>query len=206
MPSLKSCLVLSAFLFLATALAGAPASAQQVGQAVVDGRVVILNSDGTWQFRDEIQQTSDCQDIGRFSLCLSRGEWSRLPASGAFNALFSRENKYYFGVLIEPQGTKQGMAQQFFQGAILSNAALAAGTTAENVTVHDVIDGVGGKLGLNGIIYSISLSGSPFLYYNAFKVYENESVQFVFWKIGETPDPEFLDAVTQALQKIERKG
>jgi hypothetical protein len=192
-------------LVLATASGAGHAAAEKVGQAIVDGRVVILKSDGTWHFRDEGAQQSGCESISRFSVCLQKNEWSRLPKTADFSAIFSRGNRYYFGIISEPTGSNQGIEENVLQKIILENAARGGNTTVENVTVHDVVDTVNDKLGLRGVVYSVSIGGAPIVYYNAFRVYKDQSVQFVFWMIGTNPEQAFLEVVSNTLDKITRE-
>lgn len=199
-------IMLSSLILLTVFWVNGPALAEKVGQAIVDGRIVILNSDGTWHFRDEAPPRADCDRVSSFTLCIDKSKWSQLPKSGDFSAMYSRDNRYYFGVIAEPAGRNQGLREQVLQKVILENAARGGNTTVDNVTVFQVYDRLDTALGLRGVIYSVVIDGLPIVYYNAFRVYENQSVQFIFWMLGQQPEPGFENLVMDTLRNIARDG
>ena len=81
------------------------AIAEQVGTAVVNGKTVILDSDGTWKYRDGIQPSSLCDKLEGFEVCVRKIGWTALQKHGQFAYSYTYNQRYYFGIIVNPFGT-----------------------------------------------------------------------------------------------------
>lgn len=186
-------------------LAGGNARAEQVGTAVIDGRVVILDSNGTWRYRDQ-QPTGgaeDCDSVTGLLICPDKKLWIKEPKQDDYSALYSRGSQYYFGVISEPFGIDKGVKYEFLEKVIIENAASASGKSAKDVAVFEMNSDTGFEPGLRSMIYATEIDGTPFVYYNAYKIYRQKTIQLVFWTIGREPTPDFKAAVKDMLGKID---
>lgn len=201
------------FLFIAlvllTAVSGiSQVMAEQVGSAIVNGRIVVLDSDGTWRYQDEAGQSSQgsgCETIEGADFCLSKINWKKTDGSGDFAGLYVFANKYYFGVIFEPLGSDDGYTYEFLQDAILANAAAATGSNAKQVPVVNTSTNVEGKPEFRSITYNPTINGTPFVFHNVFKIYPKKAVQLVFWGLGTTVSSDFQGKIDEALANIDFK-
>ncbi|WP_020180447.1 hypothetical protein [Methylopila sp. M107] len=179
------------------------ASADQVGAAVVDGRIVILNSDNTWAYADaQKQSAAGCDRFPGVELCVKDLGWASVDKVGAFQALYRVGSQYYFGLVREPYGAKAGVTLQALRSAIVQNAALAAKTTVDKVPVLEVSTEVAGIPQAEAVTYTVQMSGLPLIYRNIFRVKDDESMQIVFWSVGTTISPEFKAKIDDTVAKI----
>ena len=56
--------------------------------------------------------------------------------------------------------------------------------------------------GDNSITYGVTITDMPFVFHNAFKVYDDKSVQFVFWALGKDMPADFPATYGAALDSI----
>ncbi len=198
------CLFLTVFL---TAVNSSPGSAEQVGTAVVDGRIVILESDGTWRFKDGARNAAkdSCENIHGLEICLNGSVWRKRNLGGSFSTGYVNANKYFFGVIHESSGSKDGYTYNFLQEAILSNAAKASGVDLRQVPVLNVTDEVPDFPGFRSITYNPKIKGTPFIFHNFFKIYDDKSFQIVFWALGNKMTEDFQNTIDNVMEKIKAK-
>lgn len=197
--------------FLAFALGGlllvaTPAVAEPVGSAVVNGQIVILDSNGTWKYKDAkppVEEPS-CDKAGTVDLCITKLGWKAAAKRGDFVALYSFNGKYYFGIMSEPSGTDNGMSEAILRQAIIENAAQGSGTTANRIPVLATEEQVKGRAEFKSISYAVPSNGgaSPLVFHNVYRVYRDKSVQFVFWGAGKAMSKDFSTAINSAIEQI----
>ncbi len=186
------------------AWATAPALADQVGTSLVNGRMVILDSDGTWRYADDVagSEPQGCDRTENLEVCAIKLGWAKNQTSGDFDLMYTHSQKYYFAVIAEPYGSTHGVKYQTLQSAIISNAARAAATDARSVPVLATEMEVQGKPGLRSITYGPTLQGTPFIFYNAYQILPDKSVQLVFWGIGKEVTPEFTKLINETVANV----
>ena len=174
---------------------------------MVDGRIVILDSDGTWRFKDGAQNAAEgnCENISGLEICLSGSVWRKRNLGGSFSTGYVNSNKYFFGVIHESSGSKDGYTYNFLQDAILSNAAKASGVDLKQIPVVNVSDEVENFPGFRSITYSPTIKGTPFIFHNFFKIYDDRSFQIVFWALGNSMSEEFRNTIDDVMEKIKAK-
>jgi hypothetical protein len=183
----KICGFLAFILFSFCSLA---ASASEIGRATIDGRTVIVDSNGTWTYADAIQSPQAaglvCTNgsISKskklpISFCLEK-PWVldiSPPGSMEFQVL-NRDLDLYFGLITER--TQMDMAG--LRRAILYNAA-----TASNISEQDVPIAKETKEMINGtewnyIEYDIAIVGGKFRFGNYYVILGDRGVaQMAFW-------------------------
>lgn len=190
------------------ALAGAAtiSSAKQVGTAVVNGRIVILDSDGTWKYQDGAPDggnaSAGCETLEHIKLCLDSSGWANANLPGDFIGSYSTGGKYFLGIVYEPNGTKDGYTYEFLQQAIIQNAAAAAGTGPENIPILDSKTDIAEMDGFRSVTYNVTINGAPFVFHNIFKIYPDRAVQFAFWSIGREYTDDFREKVGKFAQGV----
>jgi hypothetical protein len=181
-----------------------PAVGEQIGTAVVNGRTVILDDNGTWKYKDEsdTQINTKCDNVGETKLCIQDMGWVKLPKRGDFVAMYSYSSKYYFGIISEPYGKKDGVNAKSLREAFIANAAAGAKTTPENIPVVASDDSVPGHPELQSLTYLMSDSNNrslTFVFHNVFHLSDHKSVQYVFWGVGKNLTSDFKSVITQTL-------
>ncbi len=185
----------------------APAVGEQIGSAVVNGRTVILDDDGTWKYKSASNNAanSKCDTVGTIQLCIRGMGWRETPKQGDFSVLYTYKNKYYFGVISEPYGTKDGVTAEALRTAIIENVATVAKIKPKDIPVIDSSDSVEGHPELKSITYTASLPNMrsmKFVYHNVIHLSDHESVQILFWGVGKTLSSEFKSVITKTLDNI----
>ena len=140
-----------------------PTFAQSVlGKAIVDGRAVLILSDGTWRHEDEPSTASgDCALVALgLSFCGSSRIWIPIIPFGPDAAAAYRFDDLHYGQIIaEGIGSEHGLDMAFIRAAVLENAAAASGLIASDIPVLDVrpaeIDGMEAET----IVYSAEFNG-----------------------------------------------
>ncbi len=184
------------------------ALAERVGTAVVGGKTVVLDSDGTWKYQDgtaasAVGGSSKCDKFINISVCLATLGWEKSPTKmGTFEAVYSLNRKVYMGVISEPNGKKDGMTPELVQRAILNTAGGAGKMTPTDVPVLATSDKVDGLPDTRSISFTIPLNGTPFVYHVAYYIDEERTWQFAFWMVGKEFRKELLADVATALKSI----
>ncbi len=202
--------VLSILCALIAGLAAFHAAAEQVGTAVVKGRTVILDGNGTWRYKDDAQgppSADGCDTVEVLEVCAGKLGWTKVRNEniGDYSVLYVNSGKYYFGIIVEPYGTEDGVNMESLQRAIIENAATFTNTTPSAIPVLGTESEVKGLPGFRSVTYSPSMSGTPFVFRNMFSVLPKQSIQMVFWGIGKQASPEFTGKVDEALKQIRVK-
>lgn len=180
------------------------AHAEKVGTAVVNGRTVVLDGNGTWQYEDAISgdQVNNCETVKGVEVCVKKEGWREVPKQGRFQVLYTLSDQYYFGILVEPFGLKDGITYDGIQVGIIGNAAGGGQTTPANIPVLATEKEVNGYKDVRSITYLVSIAGMPLVFHNAFKVYNDKSVQFVFWTVGKKMSDDFRPLIDRTLKTI----
>ena len=202
--------VIAALTGLVLAGAVSASSARQVGTAVVNGRIVVLDSDGTWKYQDQAggggsSASSNCETLEHMELCLDASGWAKANLPGDFLGSYSTAGKYFLGIVYEPSGSNDGYTYEFLQDAILQNAAHASGTTPENIPILDTNKNSENLDGFRSITYNPTINGAPFVFHNIFKIYPDRAVQFAFWAIGKQYTDDFADKVAKFTKSVSFK-
>jgi hypothetical protein len=182
--------------------------AERVGTAVVGGKTVVLDSDGTWKYQDgtaasAIGGSSKCDKFKNVSVCLTALGWEKSPTKmGTFEAVYTLNRKIYMGVIAEPNGKKDGMTPELVQRAILSTAGGAGKMTPTDVPVLATSDKVDGLPDTRSISFTIPLNGTPFVYHVAYHIDDERTWQFAFWMVGKELRKDLLADVITALKAI----
>jgi hypothetical protein len=179
-------------------------SADQIGTAVVGGKTIIIDSNGTWSFEDAAtaEPGSDCDRLSGIKLCLKKAGWHSETPPDNFKLLFQNSAKYYLGIVLEPTGAKDGFTYELLQTAIITNAARGAGIRPAQVPVLDAQTNMKGHPGLRSVTFAVKVKGAPFIFHTVYKVYPDKAVQFVFWGLGTTMTKEFSEKIDTAIANI----
>ena len=189
---------------LSLAISTESSSARQVGTAVVNGRIIIIESDGTWKYKDESASGSgNCDTLEHIKICLGASGWSKANLPGDFIGSYTSDSgKYFLGIVYEPNGSNEGYTYDFLQKAIIENAAGASNTTAEDIPILDSTKKAPELEGFRSVTYSPTINGAPFMFHNIFKIYDDRAVQFAFWGLGRTYTDEFRKEVEQFTKNV----
>lgn len=179
--------------------------AKQVGTAVVNGRIVILDSDGTWKYQDEVKakagggniEKAGCEKLEHFQLCLKTTGWTKANLPGDFIGSYTTDQRYFIGIVYEPSGFNDGYTYEFLQQAIIQNAASASGTDPAKVPILDSKENATELEGYHSVTYSPVINGAPFIFHNIFRIYPDRAVQFAFWTVGREYTDEFRKKVEE---------
>jgi hypothetical protein len=131
--------------------------------------------------------------------------WKKIPKQGDFIAFYSYRSKYYFGVITEPYGEKDGITAKTLRTAIIENVATAAEIAAKDIPILGSSDSIEGHPELKSITYTASLANMrsmKFVYHNVFHVTNSRSTQYIFWGVGKNLSSDFKSVIKKTLDKI----
>ena len=174
-----------ALLLLGTGLSmGLPAAAAEIGRVELDGRIVILNDDNTWQYASDATPAaapSGCTQIASMvvpvSVCLDPAIWERAELGGDTEHSFKiKDAERYLMVITEsdffPNAT--------LKSAILKNAQAAAGLEKVNIVEEGEVEIRGARF--NRITYQTIVDGIDATYTNYYTGFIGKgSLQLVFF-------------------------
>lgn len=167
---------------------GASAWADEIGRHEINGRAIIIDSNGTWTYAEEApESTRECVDGNsvasrklRLSICV-RSPWKmdNTGGTGSFEFQFdNNQSEIYGGAITE----KTELPLEALEYAILKNAADAMGLRNDDVPVWKK-----SKVTLNDvewryIEYDITLKGAAFRFGNYYiSLGETGVAQVAFW-------------------------
>jgi hypothetical protein len=196
------------FAVLLPLLLAAPALAGQVGTAVIKGKVVILDDNGTWKFKDDkagSEQTCDVVDT--FEFCVEGTSWRRQTnkTDNFVEAYETKDGRYYVGIVAEPFGKSQGYTYDALRQGIISNMATATKAEESEIPVLGSVDAVTGYPDFHSVTYSGNMNKTPILFHNLFRIDEKQAHQIAFWTIGTEMTPDFQAKVDEFLKAARLK-
>ncbi|MEZ5792047.1 MAG: hypothetical protein R3D34_15145 [Nitratireductor sp.] len=165
-----------------TALAG-QALAGEVARVEVNGRMVILNDDNSWEFASDTGATrpSNCTEIKStvvpVSVCLDPDKWTLANLNGAEEHGFRhKEHDLYFLMITE----KTVIEKPALKKAAITNAQSAAGLNKVNILKDDSASVGGYPFG--HIIYNTLVDGIDITYDNYYTSFPDQgSLQLVIF-------------------------
>jgi hypothetical protein len=188
-------------LILSTLIFCGPLRAERIGTAVVGGRTVIIDSDGTWSYKEasSVKGKNHCDEMNGLSFCLQALGWRLVPAQPPFKLLYDNAEKYFLGVLNDPNGSDKGINYELLQTAIVSNAARGAESRPEDLPILNSQTEIKGHPGWRLIAFAAEIKGAPFVFHTLYKIYPEKSVQLVFWGLGKTEAKDFTDMIDASI-------
>ncbi|MEZ5872661.1 MAG: hypothetical protein R3D32_12630 [Nitratireductor sp.] len=143
------------------------ALSDEMGRVEVNGRMVILNDDNTWQFAsdDGSARPANCTEIKSevvpVSVCLDPEKWTLANLNGAEEHGFRhKEHDLYFLMITE----KTVIEKPALKKAAITNAQSAAGLNKVNVLEDDAASVGGYPFG--HIVYNTIVDGIDITYAN----------------------------------------
>lgn len=164
------------------------AIADEAGRVQLNGREVILQSDGTWKYSDAetAAASADCgagQGVASkklpVSFCLPQG-WRMManPSESMEFEAVQNEKDIYVGLITE----RTSMNDAAIRDAVLYNAASAAGIKQADVPVVLEEKRTFAGQDWNYIVYDVTFTGATFRFANYYKALGDKgSTQLVFW-------------------------
>lgn len=162
-----------------------PANAQEsVGRAIVDGKVVILYGDGTWQF-ETVEE--GCSAVAKgIAFCSSSAGWEKVSnASADAAATFRLDDRNYGMIIDELLGITDGMDKEFMTSAVIYNVAVGAGIAESEVVTMDIKDQTLFGRDARTITYAAAVDGLDVIYVNSIVFSDKRTVQVVTYSIGQ---------------------
>ncbi len=175
--------ILGLFLAIVTVFAASAHAQESVGRAVVEGKVIILYSDGTWEFE---AVDTDCSVVAKdITFCSNSDGWEKVSnASADAAASFRLDDRNYGMVIDEALGIEDGMDKEFMTGAVIYNVAVGAGITESEVVTMDIDDGTLFGRDARTIIYGAAVDGLDVIYVNSILFSKNRTIQMVSYSVG----------------------
>lgn len=168
-------------LTLALVLPSTLSAAEIVGQAVVNGKTVILFSDQTWSYEQSANE--DCNLVSKsVQFCGEGLGWTKFDAPNPqVTAAYRRNDRQYGQFVIENLGTADGLTLDAMRGLVLEFAKQVSGDTPTIVATSD------GEM--NGqptatIVYQLKIQGLEIVFANTLLLGDHLALQVQTYEIS----------------------
>jgi hypothetical protein len=194
-------------LTLLTSLLTTVALSEEIGRAVINGKAIVVDGNGTWKYADAplaatTPETADCGTGSTIkskklplSLCIAP-PWrlDQSPQGSMEMQAVNGEADLYFGLVTERSPVPLAMLRK----AILYNAAQATGVREEDIAVAKEELATINGYEWNYIEYDVNYQGAKFRFSNYYGALADVgNVQAVFWC-----SPAYFDQNKQLVQKF----
>ncbi len=164
------------------------AEAEVVGTTVIDGRVVTLNADQTWQYADEKGTQTRCSVFHpKLKFCGPSDFWkvtSKLSPDAS--ASFRHSDREYLMIIAEDVGTNVGMSLDLLTNAAIENAAIGTGVSKDQIPIYDVEDGETLGTPSRTMAYGVNIDGLDVTYVNTTMVSSDLALQFISFSVSNS--------------------
>lgn len=187
---LRSCLILAA-----CGASLSPALAQsKVGSAMVDGRVVDLFEDNSWQFRDGTAD-APCETISDgVEFCDPQKRWKLVGRNeGEIAAQYRFSDTLYGMFITEEIGSDDGLTLEVMREAVLVNAAGQSAMSADDIVVLDVDDSDFQGRSATTMTYIAPVNNMQLTMRNTIVSMPHRTVQLVTYGIGKATTDKLSD-------------
>lgn len=154
----------------------------EIGRIEMEGRLVILNDDNTWEYASEAPSVrADCTDVPSqvvpVTLCLDPGKWTFADLGGGAELKLRLQQKELYLLVISEETVIEIPA---LKKAAVTNAQSASGLTRVKVLSDSGASIDGHEFGK--IEYATNVDGIDITYTNYMSKFDGEgSVQLVFF-------------------------
>ncbi|WP_371171128.1 hypothetical protein [Aliiroseovarius sp. 2305UL8-7] len=188
-------------------LAAWTANAEVVATTVVDGKIVHLNADRTWNFAEgAITQNGRCMPLtSGFKFCAPATEWkttSKLSHDATLSLRHS--DRDYLMVIAENIGAKVGISLDFMASVAIDNAAVALDIPKEQIPVYSVTESEVLEIPSRTMSYGLNIDGLEVVYLNTVAVTPDTSLQIITFHIGNEVGEKEKNLHQQALTYLKR--
>ena len=183
-----------------------PAYAQSIlGRALVDGRTVLILSDGTWRYEDGPATASgDCNLVALdLSFCGSSGTWIQVtPSDPEITAAYRFDDLHYGQIIAEGFGSDHGLDIETMRGIVIKNAAGASGRTASDIPVLDIRPAKIDEMEAETVVFLVKLESVSVVYANTILILPRRTFQVGTYSIGSQFTDKHRDIHADFLEHI----
>ena len=179
-------------------------AAVEIGKALIEGKIVILYDDNTWQFEGEAKAASSaCDELSRrIEFCKGATTYEQVAAAN--NELlgqFRKDDRNYAMIIEEEVGTKDGMTLEFMRSAIFENQ-IAGGVKKEDIIIIDTNEGEEFGQDATFVAMATSLEGLKLVYAYTIMISETTTVQLITYALGQELTDEIVDNHNEFLDLV----
>lgn len=179
-------------------------AAVEIGKALIEGKIVILYDDNTWQFEGEAKAASStCDELSRrIEFCKGATTYEQVAAAN--NELlgqFRKDDRNYAMIIEEEVGTKDGMTLEFMRSAIFENQ-IAGGVKKEDIIIIDTNEGEEFGQDATFVAMATSLEGLKLVYAYTIMISETTTVQLITYALGQELTDEIIDNHNEFLDLV----
>lgn len=175
------------FAFTGVLLSGAATAQTILGKSLIDGRSVVLFSDGTWEF-ETLSEGNACKALSKIlQFCGEPTFWVPQPKPNPLVAGFYRHSATEYLMLVPEQvGSDNALTAEAFLASVIQNAASGAGVSTDDVVVSENYLAPFQEGVLPTIGYSVTIAGTPYSYLTSIYLGRKNSLQILTFIAGET--------------------
>ncbi len=179
-------------------------AAAEIGKALIDGKIVILYDDNTWQFEGEAKVVSSaCDELSRrVEICKGGTPYEQIaPANNELLGQFRKDDRNYAMIVEEEVGSKDGMTLEFMRSAIFENQ-IAGGVKKEDIIIIDTTEGEEFGQDSTFVAMATSLDGLKLVYAYTIMIADTTTVQLITYALGQELTDEIMDNHNEFLDLV----
>lgn len=179
-------------------------AANEIGKALIEGKIVILYDDNTWQFEGEAKVVSSaCDELSRrVEICKGGTPYEQIaPANNELLGQFRKDDRNYAMIVEEEVGSKDGMTLEFMRSAIFENQ-IAGGVKKEDIIIIDTTEGEEFGQDSTFVAMATSLDGLKLVYAYTIMISDTTTVQLITYALGQELTDEIIDNHNEFLDLV----
>ena len=173
-----------------------------VGSAIVDGRVITLFEDNTWEYTAPSEP--DCSPIARGVEFCGRGSgWTATtPPNADIVAAYRYDDRHYGQMIIEEIGEEDGLTAAFMRDAVIQNAAVTTGLRPSEIPVIETYRSRVSGGSIETVVYSLNVDGLAVVFANSIRTAPRRTMQLMTYGIENEYTERHRDLHSAFLEQI----
>ena len=162
-------------------------SAEFLSKSVVDGKIVLLYSDNTWEYEDKgIKASNGCVILSKtIKFCDNKGDWKATKGQPDHLAAYVFDSKNYGVIIEENLGSSDGVTLETMRAVVISNVESLSGVTKDDIVIVSVENVTLFDQDAVNMVYMVTYKGLKFFYSNTILVLPNDTYQLLTYLIGK---------------------
>ena len=161
--------------------------AEKVGTGIVDGKIIDIFDDFTWDYQNKNSSSLRCQSLDKSISFCKDSDWEKMPNPLAGQlATFATKSGDEYGIIIsEPFGILDGVKPSLMRDAIIFNLANATGIGEADIPILHLSEASFGGLDVERIALQGDLEGLKLTYVYTILIADSVTLQIITYSVSK---------------------